>query len=432
MVVVLGSTSVVGSVTAHAASTEVVSPGDVTTQPENSPPTDQWVRYLRAAGTANFVTGPTTPPLGSGSLQFATPTTVDKAQVFNYEHIGTALSAIAAIRYSTYRTLPANPTTSRVVAALNLQVDWNGAATGGFTTLVYEPVNNSVSPSFQPLVVTGAWQTWDAINSGNARWWSTAAINGQCAGQGTCIRTWAQIKANNPSAVITGGVGINQGSANPGVTSAVDAFTFDQVTYDFEPTEDSDGDGVQDQADNCPTTPNADQANLDGDSLGDACDPDIDGDTVANGSDNCPTTANPGQADADHDGIGDVCDTDVDGDAVPNTTDNCPTTPNPSQADLDGDGIGDACDPDIDGDGVPNASDNCQTTPNPSQSDLDGDGLGTACDDANHDGIDDTPPPVTAAQCKKDGWRAFNNPAFKNQGDCVSYIATDGRNGPNG
>ncbi len=30
-------------------------------------------------------------------------------------------------------------------------------------------------------------------------------------------------------------------------------------------------------------------------------------------------------------------------------------------------------------------------------------------------------PPTSADECKKDGWLAFNNPPFKNQGDCVSY-----------
>ena len=36
-----------------------------------------------------------------------------------------------------------------------------------------------------------------------------------------------------------------------------------------------------------------------------------------------------------------------------------------------------------------------------------------------------TPTPLTLTskeQCKKDGWKAFNNPAFKNQGACVSFI----------
>lgn len=43
-------------------------------------------------------------------------------------------------------------------------------------------------------------------------------------------------------------------------------------------------------------------------------------------------------------------------------------------------------------------------------------------------------PTVQAAkdQCKKGGWRDFTSPAFKNQGDCVSYFATGGRNPGNG
>jgi hypothetical protein len=36
----------------------------------------------------------------------------------------------------------------------------------------------------------------------------------------------------------------------------------------------------------------------------------------------------------------------------------------------------------------------------------------------------------TADQCKKDGWKAFG--IFKNQGDCVSFVATKGKNQPAG
>jgi hypothetical protein len=31
-------------------------------------------------------------------------------------------------------------------------------------------------------------------------------------------------------------------------------------------------------------------------------------------------------------------------------------------------------------------------------------------------------PPTSKAQCKKGGWKTFNNPSFKNQGQCVSYV----------
>ena len=38
---------------------------------------------------------------------------------------------------------------------------------------------------------------------------------------------------------------------------------------------------------------------------------------------------------------------------------------------------------------------------------------------------------LTADMCKKDGWMTFA-PLFKNQGDCVSFVVTGGRNEPAG
>ena len=40
--------------------------------------------------------------------------------------------------------------------------------------------------------------------------------------------------------------------------------------------------------------------------------------------------------------------------------------------------------------------------------------------------------PKTTADCKNGGWMKYTNPKFKNQGDCVSWVATHGRNGGNG
>jgi hypothetical protein len=154
------------------------------------------------------------------------------------------------------------------------------------------------------------------------------------------------------------------------------------------PDQDPDHDGIPTSADNCPTTPNPDQADGDGDGIGDACDPDLDNDGVPNAGDNCPTTSNPAQADTDGDGIGDACDPDLDGDGVANAGDNCPSVANAAQTDTDGDGIGDACDPDIDNDGRPNTGDNCPSVSNPLQEDTDGDGAGDACDpDLDGDGV---------------------------------------------
>jgi hypothetical protein len=72
--------------------------------------------------------------------------------------------------------------------------------------------------------------------------------------------------------------------------------------------QDGDGDGVADDDDNCASVANADQADLDGDGVGDACDLDRDGDGAADEADNCPDVANTGQADDDLDGGGNACD----------------------------------------------------------------------------------------------------------------------------
>jgi beta propeller repeat protein len=107
---------------------------------------------------------------------------------------------------------------------------------------------------------------------------------------------------------------------------------------------DSDRDGLADTADNCPSVRNEDQADSDGDGIGDACDlcpndplnDNDQGDGVCAGTgdavpgwlapktgenDNCPDDSNSDQADLDGDLLGNVCDDDADDDGAPKPDD---------------------------------------------------------------------------------------------------------------
>lgn len=83
---------------------------------------------------------------------------------------------------------------------------------------------------------------------------------------------------------------------------------FISCSKDEEPLPDTDEDGIVDEDDNCPLVSNPDQADSDGDGIGDVCEEDADGDGIPDDEDNCPETENPDQLDSDEDGIGDVCD----------------------------------------------------------------------------------------------------------------------------
>jgi hypothetical protein len=76
-----------------------------------------------------------------------------------------------------------------------------------------------------------------------------------------------------------------------------------------------------------------------------------DGDGISDSKDNCPADSNPDQADLDSDGLGNACDPDIDGDGVPNAGDAFPLDPSES-LDTDADGIGNNAGPDDDNDGV--------------------------------------------------------------------------------
>jgi OOP family OmpA-OmpF porin len=112
-------------------------------------------------------------------------------------------------------------------------------------------------------------------------------------------------------------------------------------------TVDSDGDGVNDDADKCPGTPAGTAVDSDGCPLPQ----DDDHDGVTNDIDKCPGT--PAGAKVDASG----CELDSDGDGVSDSRDQCPNTPAGAKVDEKG------CELDSDGDGVVDSQDKCPDTP---------------------------------------------------------------------
>jgi hypothetical protein len=268
----------------------------------------------------------------------------------------------------------ANPAYS---PALRIHI-WDGSQR---SELIWENAYNG------PTAVTKG--TWYSSGSDDNFWQFVSGV-GATLIYNRSIDDWKSYYSPNAYiSAVSVGVGSSAGS---GYHAFADNIVLDfgngSTTYNFEAFADQDSDGVPDSTDNCISIANPDQADGDGDGIGNACDAnpndgptgDLDADGIPNGTDNCPNTPNGDQLDTDHDGIGNVCDADDDGDGVADGNDNCPLRPNADQADFDGDGIGDACE------------------------------VGPVR-------------PGSKEACKNGGWQLWA-PRFRNQGDCIQWFNT--------
>ncbi|HEX8227695.1 MAG TPA: hypothetical protein VF826_00085 [Chloroflexia bacterium] len=197
------------------------------------------------AGTGQLASGPAG-GLGAGSAHFNLTTSNGGVRLAsaNSDYVGVRLDDLEELSYSTYQQQ-----TGAQAVALQLAMDYNSTDTSTVYQgrLVYEPYQDLGNAA----VVSGVWQTWDALRGGDAKWWMTNNGNfntlygtNPCPQASPC--TLDQILTLFPNAAIHtdpnhGGVMLKAGAGWPaGWMGSADALTVgvngNTTTYDFEPT----------------------------------------------------------------------------------------------------------------------------------------------------------------------------------------------------
>ena len=190
-------------------------------------------------GSASFVAGPGTAPLGTGSVQLGVDAT-QRVLLATGAHAGTRLDSIAALSYSTWS---ADPATSAISLQFDIDYDVTDANTAWQGTLVFKPAGP---------VVPGTWQSWNALTG---TWYNSDPAQPFPV---TAPATIAAILLAHPNAGISatvGSLGLKADGAVGALTGNADALVLnitgdEPLTYNFEP--DSDGDGVANIEDHCP------------------------------------------------------------------------------------------------------------------------------------------------------------------------------------
>jgi uncharacterized repeat protein (TIGR01451 family) len=194
-------------------------------------------------GSTSFVSGPGTPPMGTGSLQFNLGTEgEDGVQARNNQYDGLFIRDLSELTYSTYVQTPGSGGQTPYII---LDVDLNNDGVRD-DLWFFEPVyqDGTFCPENpQPAVAVGTWQTWDASNG---CWYSLFGTAG--TGPGANVAPLSVLLDTEPDARlstnITGGsfrvvtgFGDLAWDNFVGNTDAVNiAFSGTTTIYDFEPT----------------------------------------------------------------------------------------------------------------------------------------------------------------------------------------------------
>jgi len=179
----------------------------------------------RPGGAVNFVVDATAPS-GRGALQLTT----DATNAAKAQYLHAASTPLAGVTQLSYYTKQNSAAFAQGAVSYQLPLFLNG--TTGFTTLVFEPYQNTLQGPVLPTV----WQQWD-VDAG--LFWSTRTVtcsNGTVTGTsgGPANYTLAMIKTMCPTASVLG-FGVNIGSYNPSYNVETDLVNFNGTVYDFEP-----------------------------------------------------------------------------------------------------------------------------------------------------------------------------------------------------
>ncbi len=211
---------------ATTTTTVVVGPSELISTPPTGPGQFVAIDNGDGSGSVGLVAGPGVPPLGVGSLQLSTTGTGSHWTVYNYDWMGTPLSALTTLGYSTFTT------SSTTDPALQIEID-PGNTTGTDAGVTYSTLN--FEPYLNGTVTPGTWQDWNVLNG---KVWGTHLTGAPMSSP----VTWSEFLALYPNATVKYGLGVNVGSGwSTPMTGNVDALSVGTAagttTYNFEPVD---------------------------------------------------------------------------------------------------------------------------------------------------------------------------------------------------
>ncbi len=171
-----------------------------------------WNTYADPGSSSTFVSGPATPPIGTGSnQQNIGPNGNNATDVDTANYNGVQLSSLSTLSYSSYQ----QQNNGSQAIYLILSVNQSGTGTTDNDDLFFEPVyqngayhstvSNSLIPNQCPgggtnCAATGQWENWNALEGG---FWSNRGTD-STGPSGPPLVTLSDYESQYPNATIVG------------------------------------------------------------------------------------------------------------------------------------------------------------------------------------------------------------------------------------